>query len=66
MKIARKLLHRYYYLRSNNCSYLCLDIKIKVTQYQQEPEKKAEEKSDATKREEAQHRPKWMPPGHAG
>lgn len=66
MKMARKPIHRYYYLQLNNCFYLHLHIKIKVRMYQQEPEKKAEEKSDAPKRDEAQQRPKWMPPGHPG
>ncbi|XP_024866548.1 titin homolog [Kryptolebias marmoratus] len=32
----------------------------------QEPEKKSGEKSEGAKQDEAQHKPKWMPPGHAG
>ncbi|XP_061564081.1 uncharacterized protein si:ch211-136m16.8 [Cololabis saira] len=32
----------------------------------QEPEKKAEDKSEATMQNEAQRRPKWMPPGRPG
>ncbi|XP_038591294.1 myb-like protein X isoform X3 [Micropterus salmoides] len=36
-----------------------------LPQYQQEPETKPEE-SDTPKQEEAQHKPKWMPPRHPG
>ncbi|XP_041830477.1 trichohyalin [Melanotaenia boesemani] len=32
----------------------------------QEPHKKEEEKSDAPKQDETQHRPRWIPPGHPG
>ncbi|XP_044035801.1 putative protein tag-278 [Siniperca chuatsi] len=32
----------------------------------QEPETKPEEKSDTPKQDEAQHKPKWMPPRHPG
>ncbi|XP_023145585.2 uncharacterized protein si:ch211-136m16.8 isoform X2 [Amphiprion ocellaris] len=32
----------------------------------QEPEVKPEEKSDAPQQDEAQHKPKWMPPRHPG
>lgn len=37
-----------------------------MTFCQKEPEKKVEVESDGAKQDETQHKPKWMPPGHAG
>lgn len=34
--------------------------------YQQDPETKPEDKSDTPKQDEAQQKPKWMPPKHPG
>lgn len=41
-------------------------IFINMTQYQQEPETKPEDKGDIPKQDEAQKKPKWMPPKHPG
>ncbi|XP_056222367.1 claspin [Seriola aureovittata] len=38
----------------------------KSSESSQEPESKSEEKSDTPKQDEAQHRPKWMPPRQPG